>query len=416
MIPLNSIHLLRIVRASLDSLRVNKMRSALTMLGIIIGVAAVITTIAIGTGATQRIQEQIASVGSNLVLVMPGSLTTFGLRMGAGNAATLTEDDATAIATEIPSVAITAPTVRGGAQVVYGNNNWGTNIQGVTPAFLTIRDLHVAAGEAFTEEDVAASTKVALLGPTVAARLFNGADPVGQTIRIRNVPIRVVGVLGSKGQSPTGQDQDDTILLPLTTAKRKVLGARISNAASVGTILVQASGPSAVADAERQITELLRQRHHIQPGQDDDFSVRNLEELFAAQESSARVMSILLGAVASVSLIVGGIGIMNIMLVSVSERTREIGLRQAVGAKTRSILTQFLVEAAMLSLVGGCIGILLGVAASLAISRWADWNTVISPSALLLSFCFSAAIGVLFGYYPAHKAAYLNPIDALRYE
>ena len=408
--------LLRIARASLESLRVNKMRSALTMLGIIIGVAAVITTIAIGSGATQRIQEQIASVGSNLILVMPGSLTTSGLRMGAGNAATLTEDDAAAIATEIPAVALTAPTIRGGAQVVYGNNNWGTSIQGVTPAFLAIRDLRVVSGEAFTDDDVQASTKVALLGPTVAAQLFSGADPVGQTIRIRNVPIRVVGVLGSKGQSPTGQDQDDTILLPLSTAKRKVLGARISNAAAVGTIMVQASGPAAMREAEVQITELLRQRHSIQPGQDDDFSVRNLEELFAAQESSASVMSILLGAVASVSLIVGGIGIMNIMLVSVSERTREIGLRQAVGAKTRSILTQFLVEAAMLSLVGGCIGIIVGVVASLAISRWADWNTVISPSALLLSFCFSAGIGVVFGYYPAHKAAYLNPIDALRYE
>ena len=408
--------LFRIARASLESLRVNKMRSALTMLGIIIGVAAVITTIAIGSGATQRIQEQIASVGSNLVLVMPGSLTSSGLRMGAGNAATLTEDDASAIASEIPAVALTAPTVRGGAQVVYGNNNWGTSIQGVTPAFLAIRDLHVDSGEAFTDEDVSASTKVALLGPTVATQLFNGADPVGQTIRIRNVPIRVVGVLSSKGQSPNGQDQDDTILLPLSTAKRKVLGARISNAASVGTIMVQANGPAAMAEAERQIVELLRQRHHIQPGQDDDFSVRNLEELFAAQESSANVMAILLGAVASVSLIVGGIGIMNIMLVSVSERTREIGLRQAVGAKTRSILTQFLVEAAMLSLVGGCIGILVGVGASIAISRWADWNTLISPSALLLSFCFSAGIGVVFGYYPAHKAAYLNPIDALRYE
>ena len=406
----------KIVRASLGALRVNKIRSALTMLGIIIGVAAVITTISIGSGATQRIQEQIASVGSNLVLVLPGSLTSSGLRLGAGNAATLSEDDATAIATEIPAVALSAPTVRGAGQVVYGNNNWATTIQGVTPAFLAIRDLHVVEGDPFTDDDVQAATKVALLGPTVATQLFNGADPVGQTIRIRNVPVRVVGVLEGKGQSPTGQDQDDTILLPLSTAKRKVLGGRISNAASVGQIMVQANGPAAMLEAEQQMTELLRQRHHIQAGQDDDFTVRNLEELFAAQESSARVMSILLGAVASVSLIVGGIGIMNIMLVSVSERTREIGLRQAVGAKTKSILTQFLVEAATLSLVGGCIGIIVGVAASLGISHWADWNTLISPLALLVAFGFSAGIGVVFGYYPAHKAAYLNPIDALRYE
>jgi putative ABC transport system permease protein len=405
-----------ILKTALQALRTNKMRSVLTMLGIIIGVAAVITTIAIGSGATERIQAQIASVGSNLILVLPGSMTTSGMRLGAGNAVTLTEDDAKAISTECPSIALAAPTFRGGAQVVYGNNNWATVVQGVTPEYLQIRDLTLDAGEAFTQQDVESAAKVALIGKTVADNLFNGSDPVGQMIRIRNVPVRVAGVLSPKGQSPNGQDQDDVILLPLSTAKRKVIGGRQVNLAMVGSIMLQASNPTLMQKAETEVRELLRQRHRLTAGQDDDFTVRNLEELFAAQEASARVMAILLGAVASVSLIVGGIGIMNIMLVSVSERTREIGLRQAVGAKTKNILLQFLVEAATLSLLGGLAGIALGVGASYAISHWAEWNTMISPIALLIAFAFSAMVGVVFGYYPAHKAAYLNPIDALRYE
>ncbi len=404
------------VKIALKALRVNRLRSALTMLGIVIGVAAVISMVAVGSGATARIQEQIASIGSNVIIVLSGSITQGGIRLGSGAAQTLTEDDAKAIASECPAVAAAAPTVRGAGQVVYGNNNWSTGIQGITPDYLIIRDQTVARGSAFTQQDVDAATKVALLGQTVVNNLFGGSDPVGQIVRIRNVPFTVAGVLAPKGQSPSGQDQDDVVLIPISTAKKKVIGSSHANMSSVGTILVQAQGPAAMSAAQIEIETLLRQRHRIQVGQDDDFTVRNLEDVFAAQETSARVMSILLGAIASVSLIVGGIGIMNIMLVSVTERTREIGLRMSIGAKTRDILGQFLVEAVTLSLAGGLIGILLGIAASVSISHFAEWNTLIGPGAIAMAFAFSALIGVFFGYYPARKAAFLDPIEALRYE
>jgi putative ABC transport system permease protein len=404
------------VKIAFRALRINKLRSALTMLGIIIGVAAVIAMVAIGSGATARIQEQIASIGSNLIIVLPGSITSSGIRLGSGNSVTLTQDDARAIMAESPAVAAAAPTSRGGAQIVYGNNNWATQIQGATPEYLTIRDIQVDAGASFTQQDVDSAAKVALLGKTVADSLFNGLDPVGQVIRIKSVPFTVVGTLAPKGQSPSGQDQDDVIVMPISTAKKKVLGVSQANANSVGTILVQARAPELMTQAEEQVRTLLRQRHRLQPSQEDDFTVRNLEEVFAAQETSARVMSILLAAIASVSLIVGGIGIMNIMLVSVTERTKEIGLRQAVGAKTKDILSQFLVEAVALSILGGVIGIALGTGASLLISYLAGWSTLVSPASILLAFVFSGLVGVFFGYYPARKAAYLDPIDALRYE
>jgi putative ABC transport system permease protein len=404
------------VKIAFRALRINKLRSALTMLGIIIGVAAVIAMVAIGSGATARIQEQIASIGSNLIIVLPGSITSSGIRLGSGNSVTLTQDDARAIMAESPAVAAAAPTSRGGAQIVYGNNNWATQIQGATPDYLTIRDIQVDAGASFTQQDVDSAAKVALLGKTVADNLFNGLDPVGQVIRIKSVPFTVVGTLAPKGQSPSGQDQDDVIVMPISTAKKKVLGVSQANANSVGTILVQARAPELMTQAEEQVRTLLRQRHRLQPSQEDDFTVRNLEEVFAAQETSARVMSILLAAIASVSLIVGGIGIMNIMLVSVTERTKEIGLRQAVGAKTKDILSQFLVEAVALSILGGVIGIALGTGASLLISYLAGWSTLVSPASILLAFVFSGLVGVFFGYYPARKAAYLDPIDALRYE
>ena len=403
-------------KIALKALRVNRLRSALTMLGIVIGVAAVISMVAVGSGATARIQEQIASIGSNVIIVLSGSITQNGIRLGAGAAQTLTEDDAKAIAAECPAVAAVSPTVRGGGQVVYGNNNWSTIIQGVTPDYLTIRDQGVIAGAPFTMQDVDAAAKVALLGQTVVTNLFGGADPVGQIVRIKNVPFVVAGVLTPKGQSPSGQDQDDVVLIPISTAKKKVLGSSHANVNSVGALLVQAAGPSLMHEAQEEIEKLLRQRHRIQPGQDDDFTVRNLEDVFAAQETSARVMAILLGAIASVSLVVGGIGIMNIMLVSVTERTREIGLRMAIGAKTRDILGQFLVEAVTLSLLGGIVGIALGVAASVLISHFAQWSTLVSPGAILMAFAFSALIGVFFGYYPARKAAFLDPIEALHYE
>ena len=404
------------VRIAMRALRVNRLRSVLTMLGIIIGVAAVIAMVAVGSGATARIAEQIQSIGSNVIIVLSGSVTSGGIRLGSGSVMTLTEDDARAVATECPAVALAASSVRGTGQVVFGNNNWSTVIQGVTPEFLDIRDFRVLSGRAFTWQDVDGATKVALVGQTVAENLFGGTDPVGQIIRIKKVPFTVLGVLSPKGQSAWGQDQDDIIMLPISTAKKKVLGVSQANARAVGAIVVQARGPMLMKEAENQIVALLRQRHRLQTTQENDFDVRNLVEVFAAQEQSARVMSILLGAIASVSLVVGGIGIMNIMLVSVTERTREIGLRLAVGARARDILAQFLVEAVTLSLIGGLIGIALGLGASVMISYLAKWSTLISGSAILMAFAFSAMIGVFFGYYPARKAAFLDPIEALRYE
>jgi len=404
------------VRIALRALEVNRTRSALTMLGIIIGVAAVIAMVGVGTGATERIQDQIESIGSNLIIVLPGSISSNGVRLGSGGVATLTQDDAQAIAAECPSVALTAPTVRGGAQVVYGNNNWATNVQGVTPDYMILRDYTMMFGQFFTTQDVDAAAKTAVLGETVDRNLFGDSDPTGQVVIIKNVPFTVAGVLTPKGQSPTGQDQDDVILLPISTATEKVLGANKANGKAVGALMVQATSPQLMDQAIHEMEALLRERHRILPGLDDDFTIRNLTEVFAAQETSAQVMAILLGAIASVSLIVGGIGIMNIMLVSVTERTREIGLRLAVGAKRQDILSQFLVEAVTLSLLGGIVGIVVGVTASVLISRLAQWSTQISLLSILTSFLFSALVGVFFGYYPARKAAFLNPIEALRYE
>ena len=408
--------LMSAMRVAFRALQVNKVRSALTMLGIVIGVAAVIATVAVGSGATQRIQQQIASIGSNLIIVIPGSLTSSGMRMGTGAAVTLTETDARELVAQCPAIAIAAPVVRGGAQMVYENANWASITMGVTPDFLTLRDLSIASGAPFTRRDVDSALKVVVLGQTVVDNLFGDIGPIGKTIRIKKVPFTVVGVLKRKGQSAMGQDQDDIVLIPISTAKRKVIGIKSANADAVDSIMLRAASGEQMQAAQEEAQALLRQRHHLQPGQDDDFSIRNMQEVFAAQEASSRVMSLMLAAVASVSLIVGGIGIMNIMLVSVRERTREIGLRQAVGAKTRDILTQFLVEAATLSLAGGIVGIALGVAASFLISRIANWSTVVGPGAVLLAVFFSAMVGITFGYYPARKAAYLDPIDALRYE
>ncbi len=406
---------LQSMKIAFRALRVNKLRSALTMLGVIIGVGAVIAMVAVGSGATQRIQEQIASIGSNVIIVQAGSVNTGGIRLGFGNAQTLTEDDARAIGAQCPSVALAAPIARGAAQIVFGNNNWATQITGTTPDYLVVRDAGLSSGQPFTTQDVDASAKVALLGKTVVDNLFNEADPIGQIIRIKKVPFTVVGVLSPKGQSPSGQDQDDTIILPITSAKKKVIGVRQGNALTIQQIVVQGRD-NAAKSAVQEIQSLLRQRHRLQANQDDDFDVRNMEEVFSAQETSARVMSILLASIASVSLLVGGIGIMNIMLVSVTERTKEIGLRQAVGAKTKDILSQFLVEAVTLSVAGGSIGIAIGISASVAISYFADWSTVVSPGAILLAFVFSGLVGVFFGYYPARKAALMDPIEALRYE
>ncbi len=408
--------LLSSIRIAFRALRMNKLRSALTMLGIVIGVASVIATVAIGSGATQRIQQQIASIGSNIIIVIPGSMSSSGVRLGTGNAVTLSEADARELVAQCPDVALAAPMVRGSAQVVNGNNNWATTIYGITPEYLQIRELSVAEGSEFAQQDVDSANKVAVLGQTPVDNLFDGADPIGQSVRIKNVPFTVVGVLTRKGQSSTGQDQDDVILLPISTAKRKVIGVNLANADAVNTIMMQAKTGAQIPAAQEEATALLRQRHHLQADDDNDFSIRNLEELFAAQEASSQIMAVMLAAVASVSLVVGGIGIMNIMLISVQERTREIGLRQALGAKTRDILNQFLVEAITLSVAGGIIGIVLGIGASFLISKLAGWATSVGPGAVALAVFFSALVGVGFGYYPARKAAYLDPIEALRYD
>jgi putative ABC transport system permease protein len=404
------------VRMALGALRVNKLRTALTMLGIIIGVAAVIAMVSVGAGAQGRIAEQIRSMGSNLIVIFPGAQTSGGIRWGLGSQQTLTEEDSRAIAVEVPAVEVAAPTVRGSAQTVFGNLNWSTVIQGVTPEYLDAREWGMASGRMFGPQDVDAAAKVAVLGETVWQSLFGGSDPIGQTIRIKKVPFTVVGVLEPKGQSAWGQDQDDLILIPLSTAKRKVLGSTRSNPRSVGSITLRVRDAALMGEAEDQVRALLRQRHRLQTGQDDDFQVRLLAEMFAAQEESARVMTALLAAIASVSLLVGGIGIMNIMLVSVTERTREIGLRMAVGARGRDILAQFLVEALTLSAVGGVLGVGIGVLAAVVIGYWAEWSTDISLQAVAMAFAFAGVIGVFFGFYPAQKASRLDPIEALRYE
>jgi len=348
--------------------------------------------------------------------VLPGNITSGGVRLGSGAQLTLSEDDAAALPREIPEIEVAAPQLRGGGQVVFGNSNWSTQILGVTPDYLVAREWDVVSGRPFTDADVDGAAKVVLIGQTVARTLFGESDPVGETIRIRNVPHQVVGLLDRKGQSMIGQDQDDVVLIPISTARKRVLGGQQVRARNVGTITVKVRQGADVASAEQQMRDLLRQRHKLQPNQEDDFFVRNLSEVLSAQEASSKVLAILLAAIASVSLVVGGIGIMNIMLVSVTERTREIGLRMAVGAKARDILTQFLVEAVTLSLIGGLVGIVLGAIASIAVGRFAGWRTEMGVGAVLLAFGFAAAVGVFFGFYPARKASKLVPIDALRHE
>ncbi|MGQ9654323.1 MAG: ABC transporter permease [Thermodesulfobacteriota bacterium] len=399
---------------ALRAIVVNKLRSALTMLGIIIGVGAVIAMIAVGSGAKARIQEQIASMGSNILIVLSGSSTSGGIRFGSGTVPTLKVEDAKAILREVPHVRHSAPSLPGLAQVVFGNQNWSTVVTGTVPELLQIREWPLSSGRSFTQQEVDGAAKVCLLGKTVAENLFGGLDPVGQIVRIKDVPFTVIGVLAPKGQTTFGQDQDDTIYVPLTTAQKRLFGTRFPG--MVRFITVQATGPEVMKEVEEQITILLRQRHRMAPNQDNDFTVRNLTEIAASAEQSAQVMSLLLGAIASISLIVGGIGIMNIMLVSVTERTREIGIRIAVGAKGRDILFQFLIESLVLSLIGGLMGIGVGIAGSMVLASFTQWPVLLSPEAIALAFLFAGSVGVFFGFYPARKASMLNPIDALRYE
>jgi putative ABC transport system permease protein len=404
------------VRIALRALRVNKLRSMLTMLGIIIGVGAVITMIAIGSGAQAQVEEQIKALGTNLIIVLPGSVTSGGVRMGAGSRSSLTEDDAYAMQRELADIQAAAPAVRGTGQVVYAGQNWSTVFYGVTPEYFEVRNWVIASGRGFQPADLSGAGKVVLLGETVARALFGDGDPIGQIVRVRKVPMEVIGVLERKGQSLQGQDQDDVILMPITTARNRVLGGTQAKLRSVGTISVKVREGADMAHAEAEMRMLLRQRHRLQSGQDDDFTLRNLSEVLGAREESTRIMTLLLAAVASVSLVVGGIGIMNIMLVSVTERTREIGLRMAVGARGKDILSQFLVEAVTLALVGGMCGIALGVGGSYAIAHFAGWRTDLNVDAIILAVGFAAGVGVFFGFYPARKASRLLPIEALRYE
>ena len=402
------------LKISFRALKVNKMRSALTMLGIIIGVGAVIAMLAVGTGASKRISDQISSMGSNLIMILPGATTSGGVRMGSGTQPTLTMGDAEAIQKECPAVSTVAPVLSGVSQIVYGHQNWSTGVIGTTPGMLTVRDWPLASGRSFTDQDVKSATKVCILGQSVVDNLFGDMDPTGQVVRIKKIPFTVVGVLATKGQSAQGQDQDDTILVPVTTAQKKLFGTTFPG--MVRIIMVKAKSTEDLSSAERQINELLRQRHRIGPKQENDFTVRNLTSFMQAAEQSTKAMTILLGAIASVSLLVGGIGIMNIMLVSVTERTREIGIRMAIGAKTWDIRLQFIIEALILSLIGGVAGIITGISGSEAISFFAGWDTIVSPLSVFLAFGFSGLVGIFFGFYPAYKASLLDPIEALRYE
>jgi putative ABC transport system permease protein len=401
----------QIFRVAYKALGRNKMRSSLTMLGIIIGVGAVIAMVGIGEGAKRMINTQIASLGDNLLTIFPGSHTAGGAHGGAGTMTTLTEEDAIAVRNECPAVAKVSPVVQSGGQVVAGNLNWGTSIQGYSPEFLSIRSWTMASGSFFTDQDVRGATKVCVLGQTVVDNLFPGQDPVGEVIRIKKLPFRVVGVLSPKGQNAFGRDQDDMVVAPYTTVQKKIVGQTYVN-----QLIASAVSRNEMDAAIAQITQLLRRRHRIQPGQDDDFTVRSQLDIATAAGSTSKIMSLLLGVVASISLVVGGIGIMNIMLVSVTERTREIGIRMAVGAKGRDILIQFLVESIVLSSIGGIIGILLGTSSSKLISAIFHWPIFTSVSAIAMSFFFAGFVGIFFGFYPARKASLLDPIEALRYE
>ena len=405
---------LQTLKIALRALRTNKMRSFLTMLGIIIGIAAVIAMMAVGTGASYVISQQIASIGSNIILVVPGSTTSGGLRTGSGGAQTLSSDDSRAIMAECPSVAYAAGTVRTSGQIVSGNMNWSSVVMGGTPELFEIREWPVVSGRPISQEDENGAVKVCLLGQTVAENLFGSADPVGNIIRIKKIPFTVIGILDRKGQSPQGQDQDDAVFVPLRTAQRNLV--RSQRTGIVSAIIVKAKSEEQIDKAESEIQALLTQRHRISNVKEPDFSTRNLSEILAVAEKSSKAMSLLLGAVASISLIVGGNGIMNIMLVSVTERTREIGIRMAIGAKKNDILLQFMTEAVLLTMLGGLIGIALGAGGATAVSRMLDWPTMISFQSIAIAFVFSGAVGIFFGFYPAKKAAGLNPIDALRYE
>jgi putative ABC transport system permease protein len=401
---------LTILKVGMKAIARNKMRSILTALGIIIGVACVIAMIGVGQGSQAAIQAQISSLGTNFLMVFPGVATQSGAKIFTGQS-TITDDDVTAVRAESPSVAYVSPMVRTGAQVVWGNQNWGTSIQGVGVEWPFVRTWNVENGTFFGDSEIRSAAKVCVLGSTVADSLFGSENPVGQMVRIKNFPFRVIGVLETKGGNTMGQDQDDTVVAPYTTVMKL-----LKRSTKIDMFTVSAVSRDAVPEAQKEIEALLRQRHRIQAGQDSDFMIRSQQEIAQAQDQASQTLSMLLASAASISLLVGGIGIMNIMLVSVTERTREIGIRMAIGAKGRDILTQFLIEALALSVAGGAIGIALGIGSSRFLAWKAQWPILLSPAAVVLAFCFSAAIGIFFGFYPARKASRLDPIEALRYE
>ncbi|HYW72756.1 MAG TPA: ABC transporter permease [Pyrinomonadaceae bacterium] len=405
--------LLNIIRVAFRALQRNKMRAALTMLGIIIGVAAVVAMVSIGQGAQATVQAQIDSIGTNLLFVTAGAQNVGGVRSGTGDTGTntLTVDDLEAIKREVPTVSMVTPTINARGQLVAGNMNWNTSIQGVSEEYPDVRKWSVQTGTFFTDGDVRTAARVLVVGQTIADNLFAGTDAVGQTIRVQNLPFRVVGVMARKGQDPQGRDQDDIAFTPYTTVQKKILGSPRLQIAYVSAV-----SPDATYTAQQQIGELLRQRHKLGPNEPDDFTVRNMSDIAQAANETNNTMTMLLACIAGVSLLVGGIGIMNIMLVSVTERTREIGIRMAIGARSSAVRSQFLIESVVLSLTGGLFGILLGVAVSLGIPKMLGWPTLISSMAIIGSVIFSVAVGIFFGYYPARKAAALDPIEALRYE
>jgi len=402
-----------IFKVAIGALGRNKLRSALTMLGIIIGVGAVIAMVSIGQGAQVMVQDQIRSIGTNVLFVWPGSLSSGGVHMGAGAARTLTEADVQVIEREIPLVAAASPIVRSSGQLVAGDQNWFTQVQGTNEKFPAIKDWPVTDGNFFESGQVRDAARVLVLGKTAADNLFPGQEPVGQMVRIGNLPFRVIGVLQPKGQSLMGQDQDDTAVSPYTTVQKQLLGQKIPN---VNSIMISCVSPKATGLTQARIESLLRQRHRIGAGQPDDFNVRNMTDVAETADETNRVMTLLLGSIAAVSLIVGGIGIMNIMLVSVTERTREIGIRMAIGARPGYIRMQFLTESVALSLMGGLVGVAVGAGLAVGISRVLGWPTLVSALSVMVAFGFASLIGVFFGYYPAHKAAALDPIEALRFE
>jgi putative ABC transport system permease protein len=400
-----------LIKVAFKSIVKNKMRTLLTMLGIIIGVAAVIVMVAIGKGAEKRIQDQIASMGTNLIMVFPGSMQQGGVRMGPDSGVRLTLDDVDKLKKNSTLLQAVSPVVRTGVQVIGGSGNWNTSVWGGSEEYLNIRDWKMSSGDFFSANDVRAQNKVCVIGQTIVKNLFADEDPVGQQLRLRNVPFKVIGVLKERGQSAFGQDQDDVIIAPYTTVYY-----RLSGEPHINQILARATSLEQMDQAQAEIASIMREAHKLQEGEDNDFTVRNQTDIASTAQETTQVLTILLASIASISLLVGGIGIMNIMLVSVTERTHEIGIRMAIGARSRDIMVQFLIEAIVLSLSGGLIGVLIGFAATYVVHLATEWNTVIAPMNVLLSFGFAGAVGVFFGYYPARKAAALNPIEALRYE